>query len=330
VAAPADISVATRTRRSSRVSSLYVTAGAGMTITQTLRRKWLAFSYYAGGYPRPGAVLRWGMWAVRCLLRQPAVVTIERLGLRLYLEPQWSGCWKPIYVFRDRFFELADPELQFMQQTLRPGDVFLDVGAFHGWYALVASRIVGERGYVLAFEPNPDTFAILTRNIVLNNCRNVQAFNVALSSADGTVSLFKGPNDGSMSSLALVPDSTGQVQVTARRLDSLLEELHIRRVDFIKADIQGGEANLFHGAIGLLRGSLPVIVFELAPQAARDMGVPETEAWNLLAGLGYSFVRLSASALEPVREFPVVAGGAFLNINIIAIPDRRELAGAAR
>ncbi len=297
-----------------------------MTIAQTLRTKWQAFSYYAGGYPRPHALLRWGVWAARCLLRLPTVVTLDRLGLRLYLLPRWKGCWKAIYVFGDRFFEISDPELQFMRQTLRPGDVFVDAGAFHGWYAMVASKTVGEQGHVLAFEPNPETFAILTRNIALNDCRNLQPFSLALSNMDGRVCLYKGPDDGSMSSLARVPGGIGQEWVEARRLDGLLEEVNIRRVDFMKLDIQGGEANLLHGAIRVLRSSRPTIIFELAPDLARDMGVPETEVWNLLEGLGYRFFRLSGSALEPLLEFPNLADGAFFNV--VAIPDSRRPAGA--
>src|SRR5947209_7477731 len=57
---------------------------------------------------------------------------------------------------------------EFMRSHIRPGDVVLDIGAFLGTYAIMAARWSGETGRVLAFEPSPDSFAILCRHLAMN------------------------------------------------------------------------------------------------------------------------------------------------------------------
>jgi FkbM family methyltransferase len=289
-----------------------------MMIAKTLKTKWGAFSYYAGGHPRASTLLRWGVWGIRCLLRLPATVDIAGLGMRLYLVPRWKGCWKSIFVFRERFFDISDPEWRFVEQVLRPGGVFVDAGAFQGWYTLVASRVVGPQGLAVAFEPNPDAYAILKRNVALNGRRNVRIFNCALSDADGGAVLYRGPDDGVASSLGPVPGGRGQDQVTTRRLDDVVEELKIRKVDFMKVDVEGAEARLLGGAVDVLRESTPVVLFEVYPAVARNIGVSERAAWDFLGNRGYAFFALAGTGLVPLPEFPSLQDGAFLNV--VAIP----------
>ncbi len=285
-----------------------------MTFWQGLQAKRQAFLYYAGDRSPLGALLRWAVWAIRCLLRLAAIADIPRFGMRLYLVPRWIGCWKAIFVFRERFFEVADPELEFTRRSLKPGYVFIDAGAYHGWYSLVASTVVGDSGLVLAFEPNPDAYAILTRNLMLNARRNIQIFNFALSDSEGSVTLYRGPDDEVASSLSRVPGWKGEEQVMARRLTDVLEELDVRRVDVMKVDVEGAEASVLRGALGTLQESNPLVVFEVNPAAAKNMGVSERSAWDLLGGLGYRFFELSAATLVPLCEFPTIPVGAVRNV----------------
>lgn len=283
-------------------------------IAPVLREKWRAFRFYAGDQPLAGPLFRWGLWAIRCLLRWPAIVEIPRYEMRLVLLPRWKGCWKPIYVFRERFFEVADPELAYVQRRLRPGDVFVDAGAYHGWYTLLASRAVGLRGRVIAFEPNPDAFKILTRNLALNGCGNVSALDVALAGVDVSVSLFTTPDDGVASSLGKVQGWEREVRVSARRLDAVLKEMDIQHVTLLKIDVEGAESDLLNGAAATLTTSRPAVIFEVNPAAARNTGVPEHAAWDLLAGMGYRFFTVSGTALVPLMRFTAPRPGTVLNV----------------
>jgi len=80
-------------------------------------------------------------------------------------------------------FEIA--ERQFVSAFLRPGDVFVDVGANIGLFSVTAANRVGDTGKVYAFEPAAKTFHRLSENININNLRNIQPFQLALSNEPG-------------------------------------------------------------------------------------------------------------------------------------------------
>jgi FkbM family methyltransferase len=250
----------------------------------------------------------------RCLLRRPAIVDIPGVEMRLYLAPQWKGCWKAIFVFRERFFEVAEPELEFAMRSLEPGDTFVDAGAFHGWYSLAASRAVGEHGRVISCEPNPEAFAVLSRNIALNARMNIRAFNVALSNVSGRASLYSEPGDGLASSLGRVQGWAVRTEVTVRRLDDVLEGMGVDRVDLLKIDVEGAEALVLEGAVNTLLRSRPAIILEINPRATTSVGVPVRRAADILVGLGYRLYSVSAGALVSVKELPRVDDGSVFNL----------------
>jgi FkbM family methyltransferase len=241
--------------------------------------------------------------------------------MRLFLLPRWRGCWKAIYVFRDRFFEISDPELKFLRLVLKPGDVFVDAGAYHGWYALVASQLVGEAGLVLAFEPNPEAYTTLEQNVAINDGRNIRTFNLA-TDANGTACLYHGPDDQSPSALAYGPGGVGHSVVTAKRLDDLLTETGIEKVTLMKLDVQGAEIKVLRGATKILRQSRPTLIVEVDPHAAQLLRVSAREAWDMLIGLGYTLFRFRGDGLTPMRQFPTLQDGLFMNV--VASQDRAD------
>src|SRR5438309_4114648 len=81
-------------------------------------------------------------------------------------------------------------EQEFLLEFLGPGMTFIDIGAHHGLYSLLASKKVGPSGRVVAFEPSPREFRRLRWNLALNRCRRVRAEPFALGATDGTADLF--------------------------------------------------------------------------------------------------------------------------------------------
>ncbi len=78
-----------------------------------------------------------------------------------------------------------EDDLAIIRKLLKPGDVFVDCGANIGLWSLVASSVVGSRGKVFAFEPNPLTFRKLINNLEYNDNATIVAFNVALGNNQG-------------------------------------------------------------------------------------------------------------------------------------------------
>ena len=122
------------------------------------------------------------------------------------------------------------------------GDVVFDVGAGIGAETLVFSRLVGPEGRVVAIEAHPRTFARLQRLVDANGLANVTTLQVAVSDADGTTAISN--------SQTHVRNTTGAdgIDVPARRIDSIAQELGIREVDLLKMNVEGAERAALPGA----------------------------------------------------------------------------------
>jgi len=129
--------------------------------------------------------------------------------------------------------------------NLREGDVFIDVGAHIGKYTIPAARAVGGKGLVIAIEPHPENYRVLIRNIKANNLNNVIALNVAAWSGERKLKLFIG-DSGSRHSVKK-DFGRGYIEVPARALDSILNELKVENVDLIKIDVEGRSSRFLKG-----------------------------------------------------------------------------------
>lgn len=143
--------------------------------------------------------------------------------------------------------------------------IFIDIGANIGKFSIIMGKKIDNKGKVLAIEPHPDNFKILQRNIELNNLKNVTALNLACSNKKGNLQLFLDEDGtGGHSTIKSKKTKTGnnKIWVRAETLDSIIKKEKIKKVDLIKIDVEGAEANVLRGAIKTLNKSHPKIIFE--------------------------------------------------------------------
>ena len=202
---------------------------------------------------------------------------------------------------RYRLWEPAETAL--FLRLLRPGDRVVDVGAHVGYFTVLFSRLCGAGGFVHAFEPEPANYRLLRANLLVNDCRNVEALELAASDAAGTEGLFLSPCNGGDHRLSF-EEGRARCEVRTTRLDEALGE---QRVDFVKIDAQGAEPRILQGMRGLVareRARVGVLA-EFAP------GLLERHA-DGLAGFAELLGTLGARAFHP-RE----AGG---NLAVEPVP----------
>lgn len=253
-------------------------------------------------------IFRFTTWAIRCCLRIGARVKLSRWDVRIFLPPRWRGVEKLIFVFRENY----DPELKYLEAILSAGKTFVDVGANVGIYTLAASRIVGQSGRVIAFEPSVQSFPTLKENISLNGLTNVQAFRVALSDKAGEAFLSHGDDPGKNS---LGNDSWRErrgEEVETLSLDEALQEASVERVDVIKMDVEGAEELVLRGANKVVASHKPAIIFEVNQEAAARLGLSHHGAWDQLQSFGYKFFRVGDNAVHEAKPLPLLG-------NIVAI-----------
>jgi FkbM family methyltransferase len=150
-----------------------------------------------------------------------------------------------------------------MWSYLKPkrGDVFIDIGAHIGKYALQVAKIVGEGGLVIAIEPSPENYHVLVRNVRLNDLRNTVALQIAAWEEKGQLQLFKSRY---LTGQSLKRNhGLGSITVKTVSTDDIVDELRIRRVDWIKVDVEGAEYEVMKGLERTLMRFRPVVITEV-------------------------------------------------------------------
>jgi FkbM family methyltransferase len=174
---------------------------------------------------------------------------------------------------------------------LSEGDIFLDVGAHIGKYTIPMAKIVGEDGLVIAIEPDLENYKTLVENIKLNSLKNVIALNIAAWSEETELKFFIGDTHdlGSVKR----DYGKGHIIVKGRDLDTVLNELGVKRVNYIKIDVEGAGLEVLKGLEKTLRKYLPIVIIEI-------WGDP-TEVKKFISGIGYEMRKIDPDnyILEP-------------------------------
>jgi FkbM family methyltransferase len=190
----------------------------------------------------------------------------------------------------------SEPETaDFVLRFLKPGMVFLDIGAHIGEYTLLGAQAVGPKGQVHAFEPNPEIFRFLCENVKSNSLSNVTLNNLAISDVDGETE-FEVCDEPSLCSLKSSAGPKEQRKV--------LESIVVRSIpldkywvgyetpiDLVKIDIEGAEMLAFVGSKRLLKSpdpDRPVWIFEYAPENYARFRYQADDLFRLLLGSGYT------------------------------------------
>ena len=217
-------------------------------------------------------------------------------------------------------------ERAYLDRTLAPGMVVLDVGAHAGLYSLIAAKRVGPSGRVIAFEHSPRERARLLRHLALNRARNVTVEGVAVGAKTGEADLhvFDERTTGCNSFHLPATQGTTPVRVALRSLDEYQCDAHLPRVDFVKMDIEGGELDALRGAAQLFQSMRPILLCEVHDRRTAPWGYRARAIIDLVERWNYRWFGLTTDG----RLSPVDAGQQDFSGNCVAVPAERA-GGAA-
>jgi len=169
----------------------------------------------------------------------------------------------------DQFGEFSEGEVSVLRSALGPGGVAVDVGANIGALTVPMAALVGSSGMVVAFEPQRVVFQLLCANLALNGIHNVQALNAAAGSAPGVIEVpaLDYEDHGNFGGITLAGGLAPQPAVTlASPPDRVpvrpIDELALKRLDFLKIDVEGMEADVIAGAESTLARCRPTLLVE--------------------------------------------------------------------
>lgn len=209
------------------------------------------------------------------------VVKIHRPGYLLHLHP--AALSMSLWV--DANDRHLDSDI--LKAVLRPGDVYIDVGANIGHLAFEASLIVGESGRVFAFEGHPRTANFLHQNIQLNQLTNIRVMQAVVGEDFGWV----GFSDNRSDDQNMVTDS-GNITVPLITLDAMLVK---ESPTLLKIDVEGFEKFVLLGADALI-DKTQFIYFEAWDEHFKHNGYPFTDIFDLLTKKKFEIIGFFGSS----------------------------------
>ena len=275
--------------------------------------KYEEMKFYIKGKKVIKAVLRFALH----ILPKPASMVIIRLcPVLFYLFPKdreyiipFLGKYRihvqPLYATECNIVAGFEPEvIGIVQKHVKSGMVALDIGANVGAISIALADKVGPSGMVFSFEPGPGTFSRLNRNLSLNPSITsiISPQNMGCAEKNSVMvyhELAHARGNAILGDLDAKWEAYESHQVNVIKIDSFVTEKRIRKVDFMKIDVERMEFNVLLGCKETLEKFHPVICFETLP----DMGVLNMTGGEnfkrieiFLTSLGYNLYRMEGKS----------------------------------
>jgi FkbM family methyltransferase len=250
------------------------------------------------------AIMRFIIWQLYARLFNPSYIHQFTPKVKLIIKKGMTGATGNLYCGLHEFNDMG-----FLLHFLRKEDFFWDIGANVGSYTLLAAGHVEAK--TLAFEPLPNTFTALMKNIKLNNLESkVNAYNCAIGKNVGKLKFTQGLD--TMNHVA-AENEQNVVEVDVKSLDGLATESNSPAL--IKIDVEGFETEVIKGGGRILKDKkLKAIIIELNGSGTR-YGYDEKEIHDKLIEIGY----------KPYKYLPLkrelIEVGTFGDANTIYIND---------
>jgi len=219
-----------------------------------------------------------------------------------------------------------EPHLtRYLMLTLKPDDVFMDVGANLGYYTVMCSPLVHR---VVAFEPASISHGYCKANIDLNNLRNVDLFQYGLWHEEAVATMHFDRSSVMRASISLdeLPTTAGSICCTS--LDGLIRrgDMVLPRLDVVKMDIEGAELSALQGMKKTIAEFRPRIIVELNRTTLGYFGKTTNEIWDFFCDMSYAIYAFEqwqetdprlVNTLEDLND----SCPADSLIDIVAVPD---------
>lgn len=200
-------------------------------------------------------------------------------------------------------------------KLIKKGNTVFDIGANFGWYSCHFAKEVGETGRVHLFEPT-DTINELNNNVSLNAFLDRCILNkVALSDKTGTSAFFI-PDKMGTGAASLEPtglDSVHSTAVSVITLDDYAETKNIKKIDFIKMDVEGAELLVLKGAKKVLKNFAPPIMLEIVREGVKRFNHTPEDIIEYLGGFGYTLYEIDADNPNTLKKVHTIEDAKICN-----------------
>ncbi|HEY2573317.1 MAG TPA: FkbM family methyltransferase, partial [Verrucomicrobiaceae bacterium] len=203
--------------------------------------------------------------------------------------------WPRLYARLLRARHLVNLEKLSFLGLVRPNDFVLEGGANVGIWTLLFGALVGKTGRVHAFEPVPQTYRLLARQMSSSRMRQrITTVEAALSDANGQIDIMLPGTDFAQASLRRQSEGSWRTADTLRTLtcrtwrgDDYLAAAAVEPPHFIKLDVEGAELPALRGLESTLNTKHPLLHLEVCAAWQRSFGYTPADLLAFLTGKGY-------------------------------------------
>lgn len=170
---------------------------------------------------------------------------------------------------------------------MKDNDTLFDVGANIGWYSINIA-LSHPKLRIHCFEPIPNTYNLLIKNIQLNGLSQIQAHNFAFGNHDGELEFFYNKQCSSNTSLANLSerDDVEKIKCRVKTIDEFTVHEKIK-IDFLKCDAEGAELKVFQGGLNAIVRDKPIVFAEILRKWCRKLGYDPNEIFTFFYNLNY-------------------------------------------
>lgn len=218
-------------------------------------------------------------------------------------------------IIKEGIFEPESTNI--VRKIVKDGDFTIDVGGNIGYYTVILSKLVGNSGKVICFEPTVFYGKVLSANLEANNIQNVNFHNFGLSDKTQKLQIEIGDSSATIHSFGKKQlNFTEKIHLVT--LDDFMEKNPLPRIDFIKLDIDGHEPLFLEGARKTIEKYNPIILMEISHLHYLEAGFTAWDFYDSLVKKG--FIIYSEHGLERIKskvEFLIKCGNFAFSSNII-------------
>jgi FkbM family methyltransferase len=197
----------------------------------------------------------------------------------------------------------TDPIWIAIQQLMKPGKNFIDVGANNGYFYALRVAKLHPKSQVIAFEPNPRISFHLKHNVEINKFANIDVAEKALGQAAG--SIFLGARLGASAYTSSSRPGADWIEVPVITLDSFLDKNGRQQIGLIKVDIEGGEYDFLLGCKTVMEEHRAIFILEHKQKWLARAGVSTSDILDLAEKFAYEIQKFKGQ--EDIILYPKVA-----------------------
>lgn len=215
------------------------------------------------------------------LYQSPTIRRVEREGVNYELDISKA-------VDHYLYYGLIDASLEKLYSMVKKEDVVIDVGTNIGRVAFQLARRASN-GRVICFEPDVENFRRFKNNLSLNDFKNIDAENCGLGDETGIFKLYnvRATNPGMKRILDKPDDNLPFHEIKVNRLDDVIAEKALTRVDIIKIDVEGFEHKVLNGAMKTIQRFKPILFIELDDNNLKAQQSSANNLVQYIKSIGY-------------------------------------------